>query len=145
MQINLEPAEYKALLELVEIGDWILHAFKTDPPEETAEHRRVQQKLYALAKDAGCEDRVQYDANSKGYFPAGELDKAAMRYIAEYDDDIFWDELIDRLGQRDLEKQYGQVQIAGMATDKRFDALELRCQRYADEFHKNGLANLRLE
>jgi hypothetical protein len=144
MQINLEASEYKALQELVEIGDWVLHAFKTDRPEETTAHGNVLQKLYALAREAGCEDRVQYDPNLKEYFPAGELDKAAMQYIDEYDNDIFWDELTERLAQRDLEKQHGQAQMPKLPFDKRFDALELRCQTYADEFHENGLANLRL-
>ncbi len=53
MEINITKKEYETLLEMLEITDWILHAHKTDMPEETKPFRELEQKIFSLAKDFG--------------------------------------------------------------------------------------------
>ena len=60
MKINFTKAEYKALIELLYMGDWVAHAFTNHNSDENKEYKQLTQKIYAIAKQMGCEKDIEY-------------------------------------------------------------------------------------
>ncbi len=62
MNLVLSRKEFRSLLEVLEIADWVLHAYKAEEPAETRPYRELEQKVLAMAESFGFEDLVDYDA-----------------------------------------------------------------------------------
>ena len=141
MKIDITKKEYRALLDVFHLADWVLHAYKTEEGPETEEFRNLEQKFLALAKEMGFEHFVEYDADMKKYFPTHEYEETSsvMDVIVDYDNESFWDELTERLAYRDLILQEGKDKVLGMDFEERFAKTEVLREKYSDEFYRNGL------
>jgi len=68
MKIDITKKEYRTLLEILEIVDWVLHAHHPEERSETRKYREIEQKIFSYAKDMGFENLVSYDSQLKRYF-----------------------------------------------------------------------------
>lgn len=139
MNLELTSAEYRLLLDIVSIADWIMHAHDEDEREDTAAHRELFQKIYAQAQDAGCEDLVAYDEELGGYFETDQFEDESpvMELIEEYDEDNFWDELASRMAQRDAVREVGEERLRSMSGTQRaklIAGIEAEWNAELDEF-----------
>jgi len=146
MKIDITKKDYLTLLEILEIVDWVLHAHHTEERSETRKYREIEQKIFSYAKDTGFEDLVSYDSQLKRYFPTRQFENTSpgMDFVREFENDTFWDELVQRLVERDLIRQVGEERLLSMETQERFEKEEPFEKRYADEFYKHELENLTL-
>ena len=129
MNIDLTEKEYRRLLDLVYIGNWILNSGRgTDRFED---YDLLQEKLFSLCPHAGMRSLVQ---SWQGHiFPSqAYTDGGIHEAIADYEDAVFFDILAEELARRDL----------GLEDSEPEDYTELqnRMDDYLDEFDKNGLA-----
>ncbi len=109
MKINFTKNEYRFLLDMVEIAEWVLNAHKSKPSDEVEKYSELYQKILSHAKEMGLENHIVYDKDLEGYFATAEYEEAEpMRYIGEFEDDVFWDALPRRLAVRDLVKEVGE-------------------------------------
>jgi len=67
MKINFTKSEYRILLDVIYMADWILHAHDTEDRSDTKEYSDLFQKLMSYAKDMGCEDLVNFDEQQQNY------------------------------------------------------------------------------
>jgi hypothetical protein len=141
MKIEITKKEYRTLLDVFHLADWVLHAYKTEEGPETEEYRNLEQKVLSFAKEMGFEHLVEYDTEIKKYFPTREYEdtSSAMDAIVDYDNESFWDELTERLAYRDLILQEGKDKVLGMNLEERFVKIEALREKYSDEFYRNGL------
>jgi len=146
MKIEFTKKEYRQLLDMVEIAEWVLNSHSTGPSEETKEYSGIYQKILSYAKDMGYENLITYDKDLDGYFATAEYEESEhMRYIEEFEDDVFWEALPHRLAVRDLVKQFGEKEYAEMEFEERVSKiLELEAI-YNKEIEENGIDNLRFE
>jgi len=145
MKIDLSEKEYITLLDILYIAEWVLTAHKVDRDHRVEKYETIVQKFYSLAKEMGHENLVEYDDKLAKYFPTREYEDSSksMMFIEEYQDDTFWDELINRLAYRDMVNQAGGIEKLKQLTMKEHFELESPLeQRYYEEFEKNGLDNL---
>ena len=133
MDIALTPKQYKALVNLVYLGEWMANSGRA-PADVVQEYRDVSELVYARAKDAGLEAYVDK-----------EMDAILEPHIEEYDEENFWDTLEYRLAARDLDRQFGREAIQKMSLEEFVKNLEAHQNRYAEAFEKNGLSNLLLK
>lgn len=133
MDIALTPKQYRALVNLVYLGEWMANSGR-GPADVIQEYQDVSELLYARAKDAGLEAYVEK-----------EMEPVLEPHIEEYDEENFWDKLEYRLSARDLERQFGREAISKMSPEEFFKNLEAHQNRYAEAFEKNGLSNLLLK
>lgn len=147
MNVSINKNEYKTLLEMLEIANWVINAHRTDDEPRTKKFRDMEQKFFALAKDMGFADFFEYDSEMKAYIPTIIYDETidVFDYIDEYDDDTFWDELCDRLAYRDLVRQKGEEAVEKMEPPDRFADMEQIRSVYFDEFLENGLERIILQ
>lgn len=141
MTISLPEREYRRLIELAYLGEWMTNA-QHDPEFHDDDARRLVQKL--LAAHAPKLKDVEQDAETGEYYMTQDwIERLYEQYIMDYDDHVFWDELTERLAQRDLARQRG-VDIAEISRDE--DLLELRPfeERYHAELEDNGIERLEI-
>ncbi len=128
MNIELTEKEFRRLLDLVYIGNWILNSTRGDDRFE--DYDLLQEKIFALCSQAGMRSLVE---SWHGHiFPSRAYEDGGIHEaIADYEDAIFFDILAEELARRDL----GLVE-----TDPEdFTELSARMEEYLDEFDKSGL------
>ena len=144
MKIDITKKEYRALLDVFHLADWVLHAYKTEEGPETEEYRALEQKILSLAAEMGFGQLVEFDDETGKYFPTREYEdtSSVMDAIVDYDNECFWDELIERLASRDLILQEGKDKVLAMDFEERSVKTEALREKYSDEFYKNGLSRM---
>ena len=134
MNIDLTGKEFRRLLDMVYIGNWILNSTRTTDRFE--DYDLVQEKLFSLCTKNGMRSLVQ---TWHGHvFPSRAYeDGGSHEAIADYEDAVFFDILAEELARRDM--------ISDGLNDNDPEALALRMDEYMEEFEKNGIANLKLD
>ena len=140
VQISLTKDQYRALVEMVDCGEWMINATRVN---RLKKYEKLEQYIYSFAKQAGMQDCIDYDDEFKMYFPLKEFEETTLLPLRdEYDQESFWDELIDQLGSRDLIRQYGAGGFAKLSNEERFAARDRVEAKYGKEFEENGIENL---
>ena len=147
MKIDLTRKEYRDLLDMLTIADWVLNAHKAGTDPRTERYKKLEQKFFTFAKQMKYENLVEYSADHDRYFQTREYDEssAARTFIVEYENDSFWEELISRLAERDLARQLGgDDRVSTLSPEELFEKLGQLEEYYGDEFSQNALENLQL-
>jgi hypothetical protein len=146
MKINLTKNEYRLLLDMVEIAEWVLNSHRTDSSDEIKQYSELYQKILSHAKEMGFENLITFDKNLDGYFATAEYEESEhMRYIEEFEDDVFWDALPHRLAVRDLVQQFGEKKYTEMEFEERVSKIFELEAIYNKELEENGIDNMRFE
>ena len=134
MNIELTSKEYRLLLDMVYIGNWILNSTRTD--DRIEDYDLLQEKLFAKAPANGMRSLVE---SWQGHiFPSRAYEYGGIHEaIADYEDAVFYDILAEELARRDL----------GLENSDPEDATELtnRMDEYMAEFEKNGLSTINID
>ena len=134
MDIRLTNKEFRLLLDLVYIGNWVLNSTRGE--DRFAPYDDLESKLFALCRDNGMNVLVEKwngtDVPSKAYCDGG-----IHEAIAFYEDNIFYQILAEELSRRDM--QYQEI------NDDNYDEIVGRMDRYMREFQNSGRDHLVLE
>lgn len=147
MKINFTKKEYRFLIDILYIADWVLNAHKVEDDPRTRVYRILEQKIFSYAKEMGFENLIEHVTDFKEYFPSIEYEETspALKFIEEFEIDTFWDELVDRLTERDLIRQVGGIEnLSNLSFENRIEKALLLEEKYAAEFGANGLDNLEI-
>jgi len=134
VNIELTEKEFRRLLDLVYIGNWILNSTRGDDRFE--DYDLLQEKCFALAGKNGLKALV--DQYMGHYFPSKAYEEGGIHEaIADYEDAVFFDILAEELARRDmLEENLNQDDLTELTS---------RMNDYMDEFEKNGVDHLTVE
>ena len=134
MNIELTDKEFRRLLDLVYIGNWILNSTRGDDRFE--DYDLLQEKLFAMCAKNGMRTLVQTYMGH--YFPSKAYEEGGIHEaIADYEDAVFFDILAEELARRDmLEENLSQDDLG---------ELTARMDDYLDEFEKNGIDNISID
>ncbi len=134
MNIELTEKEYRRLLDLVYIGNWILNSTRGD--DRIEDYDDVEEKLFALAPEHGMKSLMQV-WEGHVYPSQAFADGGIHEAIADYEDAVFFDILAEELARRDLGLEESEPED--------YTALTERMDDYLDEFDRNGLSTLSVE
>ena len=134
MQIQLTPKEFRNLLDMVYIGNWVLNSTRGE--DRFGIYDDLESKLFALARENGMKVLAQ-DWNgtvvpSKAYAEGG-----IHEAIAFYEDNVFYEILAEELSRRDM--NYPEI------NEDNYDEIVTRMDRYMSEFQDSGVQKLILE
>ena len=134
MQIELTSIEFRRLLDMVYIGNWVLNSSRGD--DRIEDYDKVESKLFRLCRgtpmDSLCEVWRGIPVPSQAFCDGG-----IQEAIVDYEDSVFFDILAEELSRRDM----GYPEI----TQENYDELVSRMDRYISEFDVNGADRLVLE
>lgn len=143
MEITLSREQFAILLELVYLGNWMANAIRM-PGEEITDLSHLEQHLFSLARDLGFDDVADLDETLPDVFPSQALEDRMELYIEEYDDQTFWDQLIDRLAERDVLEDHGEPAVRAMSQEEYFQKRDAYVAKYEEEATKHGIERLRV-
>ena len=129
MRIELTPKEFRRLLDLVYIGNWVLNSTRGE--DRFADYDDLESKLFALSP-ALSEPWNGTVIPSKAYTEGG-----IHEAIAYYEDNVFYEILAEELSRRDMD--YPEID------DDNYDEIISRMDRYMSEFELSGVDHLVLE
>jgi hypothetical protein len=134
MQINLTTKEFRHLLDLVYIGNWILNSTRGE--DRFADYDDLESKLFGLSREHKkgvlTEDWNGIPVPSKAYVEGG-----IHEAIAYYEDNVFYEILAEELSRRDME--YPEI------TEESYEEILSRMDRYMNEFRISGVDRLVLD
>lgn len=139
MNVPLTPEQLKKLIELAYLGEWMINAHHDNDFQDDAADD-VLQKLMSLAEMPEVEQDIE---TQQYYLTADWADRLYDQYILDYDDHVFWDELTERLAQRDLARQR---RVPMEQINREDDLLALRPleERYRRDWDQHGIERLEL-
>ena len=134
MKIDLTPKEFRLLLDMAYIGNWVLNSTRGD--DRFQEYDNVESKLFGLCRGTNLNALVEnwegQDVPSRAYMEGG-----IHEAIAYYEDNVFYEILAEELSRRDMD--YPDI------TDENYEEIMSRMDDYMDEFESSGVDHLVLE
>ena len=129
MTIDLTAKEFRRLLDLVYIGNWVLNSTRGD--DRFQDYDDLESKIFALSP-ALSEPWTGTIVPSREYAEGG-----IHEAIAYYEDNVFYEILAEELSRRDMD--YPEI------TNENYDEIVARMDRYMSEFQSSGVDHLVLE
>lgn len=134
MEISLTGKEFRRLLDMVYIGNWVLNSTRGD--DRFQDYDALESKLFGLCKSNGMQVLTEEEDGvalpSRAYTQGG-----IHEAIAYYEDNIFYEILAEELSRRDM--NYAEI------TPDNYDEIVKRMDEYMDEFELSGVDHLILE
>ena len=125
MELNLTEKQFRRLLDLVYIGNWVLNSTRGD--DRIREYDEVESQVFAHCLDHGMAKLVElYDGEliPSRAFAEGGIHEAIMAY----EDVTFFEILAEELALKDL----------GEPTRENYNDILERMEEYMGEFEENG-------
>ncbi len=132
MELHLTQKQFRRLLDLVYIGNWVLNSTRGD--DRIREYDEVESQVFAHCLDHGMAKLVElYEGEliPSRAFAEGGIHEAIMAY----EDVTFFEILAEELALRDL----------GEPTRENYDAIMDRMERYMGEFEENGTDHITVD
>lgn len=131
MNIELSMKEFRRLLDLVYIGNWILNSTRGD--DRIEDYDQVESKLFSLCQNTGMSKLVEKWNGEM--IPSREFsDGGIHEAIMDYEDTVFYEILAEELARRDM--GYAEV------SSSNYDELVSRMDDYIAEFEAHGTDNI---
>ena len=131
MQLELSKKEFRRLLDMAYIGNWILNSTRGEDRFQDYDH--VESLLFAKAREEGmgvlAED-WQGEVVPSRAFAEGGIHEAIM----EYENNVFFDILAEDLARRDMED--------ASIDQNNYEELSSRIDAYIAEFEQHGTDNI---
>lgn len=146
MAINLDFSEtqFRDLLKLVYLGNWVANGIRPQD-DQIAGFLDIHDRLIAEAHNQGMADVVDYDQKEEECFPTEVFEDEMDDLIDEYEDLVFWQDLIIRMTHRDFVAAHGEETLEKLPLAEREKKLRPIEKKYQDEFLDNGIANLEIK
>jgi len=141
MNLTLNENEYRRLMVMTLLGEWVINAIRKEPDldyEETAS------KVYEQVKGTPMEELTAFDLNSNTFIPSEEFDEECQAMLDEYDEKTFWEELTGRLVERDLFASHGERAVRSMRPEQRTRIAADIAKAYTKVFEEEGLERLQI-
>lgn len=134
MQIEMNNKDFRRLLDLVYIGNWILNSMRGD--DRFADYDKVESQLFGLCAGTGMQALTEHWNGT--WVPSRAYSEGGIHEaIALYEDNAFFQILAEELSRRDMD----HADISG----DNYPELMQRMDGYMEEFSTNGIDRLVLE
>ena len=131
MKLELTTKQFRRLLDMAYIGNWILNSTRGD--DRFKDYDDVESLLFAKAREEGmgvlAED-WQGEVVPSRAFAEGGIHEAIM----EYENNVFFDILAEDLARRDMED--------ASIDQNNYEELSSRIDTYIAEFEQHGTDNI---
>jgi len=134
MKIELTELEFRRLLDMAYIGNWVLNS--TRGTDRFTDYDKVESRLFSHCPSHGMSSLVEMrdgEAKPSTAFESGGIHEA----VADYEDSIFFEILAEELARRDMDFE--------PISSENFNELTSRIDEYIEEFEQNGIDNISLD
>ena len=131
MEIKLTEKQFRRLLDLVYIGNWVLNSTRGD--DRIRQYDQVESLIFSHCLShgmAGLTELYQGEIIPSRAFAEGGIHEAIM----EYENNVFFDILAEDLARRDMED--------ASIDQNNYEELSSRIDAYIAEFEQHGTDNI---
>ncbi|NLL45629.1 MAG: hypothetical protein GX250_02310 [Clostridiales bacterium] len=133
MNIELTAKEFRRLLDMAYIGNWILNSTRGN--DRISDYDEVESKLFAQCIKYGM--HALYEIKDGEVLPSRAFSEGGIHEaIMDYEDTVFYEILAEELARRDM--NFAPI------SQENFDELANRIDEYIEEFERNGVENISL-
>lgn len=134
MKLELTKKQYRRLLDMVYIGNWVLNSTRGD--DRFTDYDEVESLLFSKAGEEGMKSLAEvYEGEiipSRAF-----VDGGIHEAIIEYENNVFFDILAEDLARRDMED--------AAIDENNYEELTRRIEAYLDEFEEHGTDRILVE
>ena len=134
MNLELTPKQFRRLLDMAYIGNWVLNSTRGD--DRFADYDEVESLLFGKAAEEGMgvlAEEYEGEIVPSRAFAEGGIHEAIM----EYENNVFFDILAEDLARRDMEEE-------NVDQDDTNELMN-RMEEYMQEFEAHGTDHISLE
>ena len=134
MNLELTPKQFRRLLDMAYIGNWVLNSTRGD--DRFADYDEVESLLFAQAAGLGMgvlAEEYEGEIVPSRAFADGGIHEA----IIEYENNVFFDILAEDLARRDMEEEN--------VDQNDYNELMNRMEAYIAEFEAHGTDHISVE
>ena len=147
--IELTRKQYAALLKAVYLGNWVANAYRDGGPLDplAEEYEEILHFVFSQAPRFGLEKYASREPGAgDAYHPTRLFEEGTdvRKILDAYDDVMFWDELAERMGERDFHAAHTEETATAMAEDEYMHRHHECVDRYEDEFAEHGVDRLEI-
>lgn len=145
MHLRLTEDELATLVEMVSLATEVANTNQNEgSARDFSRFEDVENKVLASAKHAGLGDCIEFDPTRGKHRVTEEFqeDSFFQEALDEFRNNIFWEELVIRLAERDLIREFGEKKWLAMGEEEQRAAAQGTEQRYWKKFITNGMQNL---
>ena len=133
MNIELTELEFRRLLDMAYIGNWILNS--TRGTDRFTDYDDVESRLFSYCPS--CEMSTLVDFSCGEARPSADFENGGIHEaIADYEDSVFFEILAEELARRDMDFE--------PISPENVNELTSRIDEYIEEFEQNGIDNISL-
>lgn len=146
--IELTQKQFIALLKTVYIGNWVANAQTIPSKGKGDEYEEIENLIFSYADKFNYKKFVDHNVeDGNKFYPtrAFEEDTDVHTKIEEYEEESFWEELIDRLVRLHILKDFGKDKLSKMKKAEYWELLDKYTEKYSKEFEDNGLDRLLID
>ncbi len=142
MHLRFNDEELSTLVEMVSLASELANLNPND--EGNAGFSRfeaIESKVLESAKLAGMSDIIEYDhtRNKNRVTEKFQQEAFFQKCIDEFRNNVFWEELMIRLTERDLVRELGEHAYLSLSDEERRKKSEPLEKRYWSKFLKQGV------
>ena len=137
---TIHEDQVKRLVTLIYLGNWLINGVRTYD-EKIEDFDLIAQAVYAQLLQLGLSGVIAQDSDTQELYPAFDAENEILvqKLIEEYDEEIFWYELIHRMAARDLYLNHSEDELQEMG-EKDMNSIQSEyLRKYADEFKQSGI------
>jgi len=134
MNIELTELEFRRLLDMAYIGNWVLNS--TRGSDRFGDYDNIESRLFSYCPSLDMHSLAEFVdgvARPSPAFEQGGIHEA----IADYEDSMFFEILAEELARRDMDFE--------PIGPENFNELTDRIDEYIAEFELNGIDNISLD
>ena len=134
MEIKLTQKQYRRLLDLVYIGNWVINSTRGN--DRIKEYDQVESRIFSHCLISGKQKLVEWldgEIIPSRAFAEGGIHEA----IEEYEDIAFYEILAEEMAMRDMDGQ--------PMTHDNYNELMDRINRYLEEFDAHGTDHISVD
>ncbi|GGF16477.1 hypothetical protein GCM10010954_13860 [Halobacillus andaensis] len=141
INLELDEKQYQTLVEAVFLGTWMVNSTKLELDEDFEEIRELVLSKY---KEAGLEDKISYQEAFEVHDLQVDYERQLFeKYVDEYEEFSFWDMLIEKLSEKRLKEEYGDISVP-LSDEMMERRLQIE-EELGNELEERGITNLELK
>lgn len=134
MTFELSNKEFRRLLDMVYIGNWILNSARGE--DRIPDYDDVESKIFSFCRTCGM-DKL-YEVKNGFTVPSHAFETGGIHEaIMDYEDTVFFEILAEELARKDMDFE--------PISSSNYAELSSRIDDYISEFEENGIDNITLE
>lgn len=145
MHLRFTDEELITLSEMLTLACWATFwNHKPGSDEGVARFDDMLEKILTRLQHNGQGNEVENDPDRQRLRLRKEKEENSF-YAQCYDEmrgETFWEELVARMAERELNKKYTEAQLNALSEEDRKKIAEPVTKKYWEEFSRNGISNL---